>query len=137
LIILVLASLNFINLETAQAIGRSKEAGIRKTLGSRRGQLILQFLTETYLIVILATGFALVFVEVIKSLYSQYLPGDFDIEHLSPLNLAFYVIFPVLITWVSGIYPSLLLSGYQPQRALKGESLGVKRFSLGVFLRKN
>jgi putative ABC transport system permease protein len=137
LIILVLASLNFINLETAQAIGRSKEVGIRKTLGSRRGQLILQFLTETYLIVILATGFALVFVEVIKSLYSQYLPADFEIKHLSLLNLAFYVIFPVLITLISGIYPSVLLSGYQPQRALKGESLGVKRFSMGVFLRKN
>ena len=137
LIILVLAALNFINLETAQAIGRAKEVGIRKTLGGRRPQLIFQFLTETYLIVLLATVFGLIFVEVLKVLFAEYLPAEFAIHHLSGVNLAFYLLFPLLITLISGIYPSLVLSGYQPQRALKGEASGHRRFSLGVFLRKN
>lgn len=137
LIILVLAALNFINLETAQAIGRAKEVGIRKTLGGRRGQLILQFLTETYLIVLLATGFGLGFVEILRVLFAGYLPSEFAVDHLTGQNLAFYFAFPLLITLISGIYPSMVLSGYQPQRALKGEFSGFRRFSIGVFLRKN
>jgi putative ABC transport system permease protein len=137
IIILVLAALNFINLETAQAIGRSKEVGIRKTLGGRRPQLIFQFLTETYLIVLFATILALGLVEILRLLFSDYLPGEFEIEHFSVINLAFYILFPLLITVISGTYPSLMLSGYQPQRALKSESSGHRGFSLGPFLRKN
>ncbi|OOG68562.1 ABC transporter permease [Algoriphagus sp. A40] len=138
LIILVLATLNFINLETAQAIGRAKEVGIRKTLGGRRLQLIFQFLTETYLIVLLATSLGLAMVELLKMMFSGYLPDGFVIEHLSIQNLAFYLGFPLLITLISGIYPSLILSGYQPQRALKGEKIsGHRGFSMGIFLRKN
>jgi len=137
LIILVLAALNFINLETAQAIGRAKEVGIRKTLGGRRPQLIFQFLTETYLIVLLATVFGIVFVEVLKALFSDYLPSEFVIDHLSGINFTFYALFPLLITLISGIYPSLVLSGYQPQRALKGDSSSHRGFSVGGFLRKN
>ncbi|GAB3220396.1 ABC transporter permease [Algoriphagus aestuariicola] len=137
LIILFLAALNFINLETAQAIGRAKEVGIRKTLGGRRAQLILQFLTETYLIVLLAMAIAVGLVEALRALFSDYLPAEFRIDQLSGINLAFCFAFPLMITLVSGIYPSLVLSGYQPQRALKGESSGYRRFSIGVFLRKN
>jgi len=137
LIILILAALNFVNLETAQAIGRAKEVGIRKTLGGRRLQLISQFLIETYLIVLLATVFGLVFVEGLKALFSEYLPGEFTINHLSWQNLSFYLAFPLLITLISGIYPSMVLSGYQPQRALKGDSSSYRGFSVGVFLRKN
>lgn len=137
LIILVLATLNFINLETAQAIGRAKEVGIRKTLGGRRFQLIFQFLTETYLIVVLATGLGLALVEIMKSVFSEYLPQGFSIDHLIWQNRFFYVGFPVLITLFSGIYPSMILSGYQPHRALKGETSASRGFSVGVFLRKN
>src|SRR5690606_20435884 len=59
LIILVLATLNFVNLETAQAISRSKEVGIRKTIGGTRFQLISQFLTETFMIILISTILAL------------------------------------------------------------------------------
>lgn len=137
LIILVLACLNFINLETAQAISRAKEVGIRKTLGSRRKELIFQFLTETLVLVIVAllTSFGLV--EVIRLIFGSYLPADLRINPLSQPNLLFFISFPLLLTLITGIYPALVLSGYQPQRALKGE-LGVNHgFSLGVFLRKN
>ncbi|MDG1276674.1 MAG: ABC transporter permease [Algoriphagus sp.] len=137
LIILVLASLNFINLETAQAINRAKEVGIRKTIGGSRGELILQFLTETFLLVLLSTLFAMVFVEGLRLSFASYLPQDFNLEFLSNVNLIFYLAFPLTLTLVTGIYPSLILSGYQAQRALKGEFSKSGKFSMGAFLRKN
>jgi ABC-type antimicrobial peptide transport system permease subunit len=137
LIILVLASLNFINLETAQAINRAKEVGIRKTIGGSRGELILQFLSETFLLVSISTFLAIVFVEGLRISFSSYLPQDFSLDFLSSLNVIFYLAFPLTLTLVTGIYPSMILSGYQAQRALKGEFSKVGKFSVGAFLRKN
>jgi putative ABC transport system permease protein len=137
LIILVLASLNFINLETAQAINRAKEVGIRKTIGGSRGELILQFLSETFLLVLISTVLAMVFVEGLRLSFASYLPKAFTLDFLSNVNLIFYLSFPLALTLVTGIYPSLILSGYQAQRALKGEFSKSGKFSLGVFLRKN
>lgn len=137
LLILVLATLNFVNLETAQAISRSKEVGIRKTIGGTRIQLITQFLAETLLIVLCSTILALALVEGIKILFESYLPEDFRIDYFSGFNLLFYAAFPLLLSLVTGIYPALILSNYDPQRALKGDLIPNGKFSLGVFLRKN
>lgn len=137
LIILVLATLNFVNLETAQAISRSKEVGIRKTIGGTRFQLISQFLAETFLIILVSSVLALCLVEGLKVLFKTYLPQDFTLAYFSLLNILFYTTFPVLLTLITGIYPALILSNYDPQRALKGEMLRNGRFSVGVFLRKN
>lgn len=137
LIILSLATLNFVNLETAQAIGRAKEVGIRKTLGGRRVELVFQFLTETYLLVILATGLGLILVEILRTVFLSYLPEGFILDYSAIQNVIFYFVFPILLAIISGIYPSMILSGYDPQRALKGENLTNRGFSLGIFLRKN
>jgi ABC-type antimicrobial peptide transport system permease subunit len=94
-------------------------------------------LTETYLIVILATILGLGLVEILRSVFSDYLPKSFRLEYLTGVNLSFYFLFPLLLALISGIYPAMILSGYQPQRALKGEGAGHKGFSIGVFLRKN
>lgn len=137
LLILALATLNFVNLETAQAIGRAKEVGIRKTLGGRRAELIFQFLTETYLLVLIATGVGLVLVEILRTVFLSYLPNGFSLDYSAIQNVVFYIVFPIILALVSGIYPSMILSGYDPQRALKGEKSAHRGFSLGVFLRKN
>ncbi|TXE10287.1 ABC transporter permease [Algoriphagus aquimarinus] len=137
LIILVLATLNFVNLETAQAISRSKEVGIRKTIGGTRFQLVSQFLAETFMIILISTILALGLVEGLKILFITYLPKDFKIEYFSLFNLLFYTAFPLLLTLITGIYPALILSNYDPQRALKGEMIRSGKFSVGVFLRKN
>jgi len=137
LIILVLASLNFINLETAQAINRAKEVGIRKTIGGSRGELIAQFLTETFLLVLISTLLAIVSVEWIRIAFASYLPQDFVLSYLSNSNLIFYLAFPLTLTLITGIYPALILSGYQAQRALKGDFAKMGKFSMGNFLRKN
>lgn len=137
LIILLLACLNFINLETAQAINRAKEVGIRKTLGSQRGQLILQFLSETFAIVLIAGFVAVLFADLITKYFQDYLPQGFEPSYLNSLSLVFLFGLSLLLTFISGLYPALVLARYQPQRALKGEVHHFHGFSMGVFLRKN
>jgi putative ABC transport system permease protein len=137
LIILVLASLNFINLETAQAINRAKEVGIRKTIGGSRSELIVEFLSETFLLVLISTVLAMVFVEGLRLSFASYLLKAFTLDFLSNVNLIFYLAFPLALTLVTGIYPALILSGYKAQRALKGEFSKSGKFSVGAFLRKN
>lgn len=136
-IILILACLNFINLETAQAIGRAKEVGIRKTLGGNKLQLMFQFLAETYLLVLGATLLGLLFSDLILKTFQSYLPEGFSLPYLAGYNLVFLFFFGMVLTLISGFYPALILANYQPQRALKGEKMGSSKFSFGVFLRKN
>jgi len=136
-IILVLAALNFINLETAQAINRAKEVGIRKTIGGSRAELIGQFLVETLLLVALSTLLAMIVVEGLRFAFAAYFPQDFVLNYLTPPNLIFYLGFPVLLALITGIYPALVLSGYETQRALKGDLSSKGGFSMSVFLRKN
>ena len=136
-LILLLACLNFVNLETAQAIGRAREVGIRKTLGGNRIQLVVQFLAETYMIVLIASVLAVFLAELVAKMFLDYLPSGFVFEAWSMQNMVFLMIVGIGLTFVSGIYPGLVLANYQPQRALKGESHGHRGFSIGVFLRKN
>ncbi|WP_194776819.1 ABC transporter permease [Pararhodonellum marinum] len=137
LIILLLACLNFINLETALAIKRSKEVGIRKTLGSDKGQLIFQFLSETFILVVFASTVSVFIASFIQSYFSDYLPANFNATPYSQLSLVFLGGNAFVLTLISGLYPAFVLANYQPQRALKGELHQVKGFSIGVFLRKN
>lgn len=137
LIILTLACLNFINLETAQAIGRAKEVGIRKTLGGDRSQLVFQFLSETYLIVFFSCILGIVLTEGLGMVFKNYLPSGLEVDYISPENLGFMAVISIVLTLLAGIYPSLILANYDPQRALKGEKEQSGKFSIGVFLRKN
>jgi putative ABC transport system permease protein len=137
LIILLLACLNFVNLETALAINRAKEVGIRKTLGSNRLNLILQFLSETFVLVIIASLISLLVSHQIRLYFSSYFPSGFVLNIFGQANILFLAAIAVTITIISGFYPGLILSRYEPQRALKGELHGPRGFSIGVFLRKN
>jgi putative ABC transport system permease protein len=137
LIILLLACLNFINLETALAIRRSKEVGIRKSLGSDRKQLIFQFLSETFLLVLLSSLIGLLFSNLTYQFFSSYLPESFTFHAYHWTSVAFLVGIAGLITLLSGLYPSIILSTYQPQRALKGEVQVSSNRGFGPFLRKN
>ncbi len=136
-IILILACLNFINLETAHAINRAKEVGIRKTLGGNRGQLTKQFLSETLVIVFVAVIISFGLIEILKNIATDYLPEGFQINYFSWVNIGFLIGFSILLTFLAGIYPALILGKYDPQRALKGERGKTGKFSFGIFLRKN
>jgi len=117
--LIITAAVNFINLATAQALNRAKEVGIRKTLGSFRGQLFWQFITETALINLVAMLLAFVLIRLSLPLLGVL----FDV----PISLHFfqgtYLFLPlllVLVVFLSGAYPGLVIAGFQPVRALKG-----------------
>ncbi|WP_143959837.1 ABC transporter permease [Litoribacter populi] len=137
LFILVLACLNFINLETAQSFVRFKEVGIRKTLGGSRSQLIFQFLAETAIIVILAIAGGLVFSDLLVRGLQDLLPDGFVINYLAPEGVAFLVAMGMLLTLFAGIMPAIMLSALQAQKVLKGDFKQINGFSWTYFLQKN
>jgi putative ABC transport system permease protein len=136
LFLLVIACVNFINLATAQAVNRSKEVGIRKVLGSRRKQLIIQFLSETFII----TLFAVVLGTAISEVALPYLNSLLDLKLSStfisqPTILLFLTAVLVGVTLLSGFYPALVLSGFNPMEALRNK-VKVAR-SNGITLRRS
>ncbi len=120
--ILAIACVNFINLSTAQAVNRSKEVGVRKVLGSNKFQLQIQFIVETFLIVmiavILAAGITFVTMPYINRLLELSL--SFSILNSSTIIL-FLVAVTVAVTVLAGFYPSVVLSRFNPITALKSK----------------
>ena len=121
LFIIIMACINFINLSTAQAVGRSKEIGIRKVLGSYRRQLFGQVMGETAFIVvasvILATALAALCLPFIKHIASI----EESLGFLNWQTLAFLFTLIILVTLFAGLYPALILSGFKPVLALKNK----------------
>lgn len=122
--LIITACLNFINMATAQAASRSKEVGVRKVLGGFKRQLFWQFLTETLMVtiigVVLALLLATVFAPYVRSLFGVEIPMNFFTDSTIAL---FSVVLCVVITFLAGYYPALVLSGFQPVTALKGKIL--------------
>lgn len=119
--ILVMASINFVNLTTSLAFGKSKEIGVRKVMGSSRMQLIFQSLSETLLAVLVSTGFALIVARLAFPFLDQIADVPAEISFLDPIILAFLILLMVMLTVLSGFYPALILSGFKPIRALKNK----------------
>ena len=120
-LIIVMACINFINLSTAQAAGRSKEVGIRKVLGSNRGQLFWQMLVETKFIVLISALIALVLAWLAIPLIKNVVSIEENLSLLNPQSFLFLISIVVLVTILAGIYPSVVLSGFNPITALKNK----------------
>ncbi|PRX56832.1 ABC transporter permease [Flagellimonas meridianipacifica] len=122
LFLLVIASINFINISTAQAFYRSKEIGIRKVLGGFKKQLFWQFLSETFLIslfaIALGFGMAILFLPSFNALFEIQLTLE---SLLSFQFFGFLIALLILVSLLSGAYPGLLLSKIVPILALKGK----------------
>ena len=118
LILILLASLNYINLTLARSMNRGREVGVRKVVGATKPQLILQFLTESVLVSYIALGIGLLLLWFIKNqVHVSWL--TWEIDHLGYLILVFFV-FNLMLGLVAGASPSLILSSYQPVKVLKG-----------------
>ncbi len=116
------ASINFINLTTAEAIKRSKEVGIRKSLGSSRGQLIRQFLGETSLVTFLAVLLALGCTQLALGFLNPFLELDLSLDFLSGKMLwIFLITIATAVALLSGLYPSMVVSGFKVTQALKNQ----------------
>ncbi len=123
LFIVVIAWINFINLSTAKSVDRAREVGVRKALGARRNELVLQFFTEAVLINGMAVLLAMSFVMIAQPLFNIFVEKGLSLQSidLSRFGLPAVVIF-LLGTALSGLYPALVLSSHQAINALKGKS---------------
>jgi len=131
ILIMLIASINFINLTTALAIKRAREVGLRKTLGATRWQLVLQYIGETVLLSFFATLIAAIAVEILLPYLSPVLGKD--ISDLTTSRPALFI--PILgvvfiVGILSGIYPALVLSGFKITKVMKGEFRTDKSSSL-------
>ena len=140
ILILVLSSINFMNLSTARSANRAKEVGIRKTLGSEKKSLISQFLLESVLFTTISMILAIVFTEFALSSFRQIANKDLSLyQQLSnPAVMGLIIAFIVLLGVLSGSYPAFYLSSFRPVDVMKGKlSSGFKgkgiRNSLVVF----
>lgn len=132
--ILLIACINFMNLSTARSAARSKEVGMRKVLGSLRGNLINQFLVESMLVslvaMILALGISMIFLDGFNTLANrQFATSDL----LAPQSLLYLLGLVLIVGLLAGCYPAFYLSSFKPIKALKGE---MKSSTGNAFLRK-
>ncbi len=124
-LILLLACFNFMNLATARAMMRAREIALRKTLGGRRSQLIVQFLGESVLMALLALVLALAMVEMLLPAFADFLERPIDVRALAGWPVPLLVVFVTLAAGLlSGSYPALVLSSFRPATVLRTNSSG-------------
>jgi putative ABC transport system permease protein len=128
ILLLVVVSINFVNLSTVRSMHRTKEIGLRKVIGARRPQLIAQFLGESLVLSFIAVPVAVIFYEIIHPIFYAYM-GNFSLIAFTPQvsnsiwNYPFllkYLLVAAILTGIfSGLYPALFLSSFQPLQVLK------------------
>ena len=144
---LVIACINYMNLATARSTNRAKEVGLRKVMGSQRGQLVAQFLTESVVVAIISLLLAMLLIYLLlpafNTLANKQLPFSSLFQPYIIMSLVAIVMFTGI---VGGSYPALYLSGFNPVNVLKGKlssrggnsafrkTLVVVQFGLSIFM---
>ncbi len=120
-VVIVIACINVINLTTARALTRMKEIGIRKTLGASRGELMLQYLTESVLLSFISLLFAAVMVELLLPFFNLLIDRELAVDYLrNPLYFAALIGAAASIGVLSGFYPAFYLSSLDVNNILRG-----------------
>lgn len=131
--ILLIACVNFINLSTARSTERAKEVGLRKTFGSEKQALVTQFLTESTLLSFISIAVSVIFVYLLLPVFNWISGRIFSYDELiNSQSILILLGFTILVGFVAGIYPALVLSSFKPNQVLKGK---FKSSSYGIFLR--
>jgi hypothetical protein len=120
LFVLLLACINFMNLSTAQSEKRAREVGIRKTLGSVRRQLVIQFFSESLLTVLFSFAVCLVMVRLSLPFFNEVADKQMEIQWGRPLFWVLSAAFVLFTALVAGSYPAIYLSSFKPVKVLKG-----------------
>ena len=118
--VLLLACINFMNLSTARSEKRAKEVGVRKTVGSRKSQLIGQFLSESLLVTFLAGLIAILLVQLSIDWFNNLADKELAIPFENPIFLAGILGFVLITGLLAGSYPAFYLSSFEPLQVLKG-----------------
>ena len=131
LLILLIACCNFINLSTARSLNRSKEIGLRKVIGATRAQLIGQFLGESLVFSTIATIISILLVLIALPVFNDFLGTEIKMD----LSLiALYMGLILIIGFLAGLYPALLMSSFKPIQSLKGK---ISHGFSDIFFRKS
>ena len=147
LLILIIASANYTNLATAQSTGRGSEIGMRKVLGASKKQVFFQFIGESTVITFLSAGLALAVAVLMIPYFNDVTGKEFTSEVLlQPLPIISLIVFAIVVSFLAGFYPAMILSGTRILNVLKKgfritggsgtlrKSLIVIQFSISVFL---
>ncbi|MCF8369714.1 MAG: ABC transporter permease [Bacteroidales bacterium] len=147
LLILLIASINFINLSTARSSQRSLEVGLRKVFGANKNMLFRQFILESLTSVFISLLISLILLDLVLPVFNKLSGNDFTIPQLLRWDYLLLILFGVaFIGLLSGTYPSLYLSGFKPINALNKRMFGgikksgfrnfmvVIQFMISVFL---
>ena len=118
--ILLLASINFINLSTARAAVRAKEVAVKKVAGASRAQMIAQFFTESFLLTAFSITVAVGLVLLLLPSFNHFSGKQMSVDPASPVHAVAFVGLLCIIALASGFYPAFVLSGFQPAASLKG-----------------
>jgi putative ABC transport system permease protein len=129
-IILLIACVNFMNLSTSRSEKRAKEVGIRKTLGSDKRQLIVQFFFESIILALLAFVFSIIAVYLLLPSFNTLVSKHLSLSLAQPIFWAGAVIIILFTGIVAGSYPALYLSSFNPVAILKGTFLAGKKAAL-------
>jgi putative ABC transport system permease protein len=129
ILILVIAGINFMNLATAQSSSRSREVGLRKVVGSRKTQLITQFLTESIVLSLLALLVAIAMVYLLMPAYNNLIRMNLEFNIFShSWILPLLILFAIFIGILSGSYPAFVLASFKPSAVLRSnKSSGTNR----------
>lgn len=120
--IILIACINYTNLATARSVKRSKEVGLRKSLGSSRSQVALQFFLESFLITICAFIVAILLAMLLLHPFNQLANKSFSIASIfQPHMLLIALSIIIFMAFIAGLYPALYLSGFKPAHVLKGQ----------------
>ncbi|MFH1214755.1 MAG: ABC transporter permease, partial [Candidatus Neomarinimicrobiota bacterium] len=134
--ILIIACINYVNLSTSRLAGRSREVGIRKSLGATKQHLIMQFLAESILICLLAVLLSMILTQLILPSFNVITGKNIALNYFRPwFMLPGLFIFGIILGLISGIYPAFFLSSFQPAVVLKENlSMGLRGRSLRSIL---
>jgi putative ABC transport system permease protein len=135
--LIIIACINFINLTTANAAQRAKEIGVRKTMGCSRGQLMFQFLGETFLVTLAATILSIIFTPFILHLFSTFIPKDIQFSPGNPFVIVFLVSLLLSVTLLAGFYPAWMLSSAKTLEVLKNRAYAGTNTTRRAWLRKS
>ncbi len=134
LFILLMAIVNFINISIGNSFTRLKEIGVRKMLGSMKGQIIRQFLAESILIALVSLLVALILFEIFQPIFGQILNKTIpSLLSITPYFFVFAILLALLIGLLSGMYPAFVLSNIPSIDSLKGKLKSIKE---NVFFRR-
>ncbi|OJJ21615.1 hypothetical protein BKI52_13970 [marine bacterium AO1-C] len=135
LFLLIIASINYVNLTTAKSVYRAREIGVRKVMGAYRKQLVFQFLLESSLIASLAFIISIGVTDATLPYFNELAGKNFDIDwgNAFPKLIQMFFI-TLMVGLLAGIYPALVLSGYKPVYVLKSQ---VKTSFKGLLLRRS